>query len=219
MEPKFWHERWHNNLIGFHLDEVNPYLQEHWPELAVARGSRVLVPLCGKSMDLVWLAEQGYEVVGVELSPLAVAAFFDEQGLSADKNVADCFDVWRSGNITIICADFFDLTPADVGPIDVVYDRAALIAMPEKMRPGYVRQLKSLLKGPMKMLLVTLFYDQGQMDGPPFAVGTDEVRKLLSDTCEIDMRQDLDILEQNARFKQRGMNLLREQVYLLRSRN
>lgn len=225
VEADFWHERWRNNLIGFHLDEVNPYLKEYWPELALPKGSRVLVPLCGKSVDLVWLAEQGYEVIGVELSPTAVTAFFDEQGLHADKRLTDCFEIWQSGAITILCGDFFDLSPAAVGKIAAVYDRAALVAMPENMRPEYVRQLKSLVAGPLKGLLVTLYYEQSQMDGPPFAVSTDEVRKLLegtsvtSDTCEVDMRQNLDILDQNARFKQSGLNLLEEHIYLLRSRN
>jgi len=219
VEPDFWHGRWQDNLIGFHLDEVNPYLKEHWPELAVPRGSRVLVPLCGKSVDLVWLAEQGYEVIGVELSPLAVAAFFDEQGLKADKRVTDRFEIWQSGAISLICGDFFALTAADLGEVSAVYDRAALIAMPANRRPDYVRQLKSLVPAPIKGLLVTLFYEQEQMEGPPFAVSSDEVRNLLSATYEIEMRQNLDILEQNARFRQRGLNLLEEHVYLLQSRN
>ena len=218
MEPKFWHERWQNNLIGFHLDEVNPVLQAFWPKLGLAPGSRVLVPLCGKSVDLVWLAEQGHEVIGVELSPLAVEAFFAEQGFEATRR-EDCIDYWQSGNITIICGDFFELIPADIGRIDAVYDRAALIAMPEAMRPAYVRQLKSLLPGPMKGLLITLFYEQQQMEGPPFAVSAEEVQNLLSDTWQADMCQNLDILVQNARFKERGLNLLEEHVYLLRSRN
>ena len=148
-----------------------------------------------------------------------VSTFFTEQGLKADKIVSDCFDVWRSCNITIYCADFFDLVAADVGRIDAVYDRAALIALPKNMRAAYVRQLNSLLAGPMKGLLITLFYDQAQMDGPPFAVSPDEVQNLLPKTWKLEMRQNLDILEQNTRFLERGINLLQEHVYLLRSRN
>ena len=219
MEADFWHGRWQDNLIGFHLDEVNPVLVQHWPSLDLPAGGRVLVPLCGKSVDLNWLAAQGHEVIGVELSPLAVAAFFDEQGLVADKILTEGFEIWRSGAITIICGDFFQLTSADLGVITAVYDRAALIALPENMRTDYVRQLKSLVAGPMKCLLVTLYYEQQQMDGPPFSVSTDEVRNLLSDTCDVELRQNLDILEQNARFKQGGINMLEEHVYLLRSRN
>lgn len=219
MEADFWHERWDKNLIGFHLDEVNPALQAFWTELDLPKGSRILVPLCGKSVDLVWLAEQGYEVIGVELSPVAVAAFFDEQGLKADKRLTDRFEIWQSGAITIFCGDFFALAAVDIGVISALYDRAALIAMPANMRADYVRQLKLLLAGPINGLLLTLYYEQGQMEGPPFAVSTDEVRNLLSDTYAVDLRQNLDILAQNGRFRDRGINLLEEHVYLLRSRN
>ncbi|MDH5443955.1 MAG: thiopurine S-methyltransferase [Gammaproteobacteria bacterium] len=219
MEPDFWHDRWENDLIGFHLDEVNPMLKAFWPGLGLEQGSRVLVPLCGKTLDLVWLAEQGHEVVGVELSPLAVAAFFEEQGLKADKIVTESYELWRCGRISLICGDFFALTPEDIGVIDAIYDRAALIAMPEKMRPDYARQLNSLVSGPMKGLLLTLFYEQSQMSGPPFAVSPDEVQNLLSGNWLTEKCQDLDILEQNPRFKERGLNLLEEHVYLLRSRN
>ena len=222
MEADFWHERWENNLIGFHLDEVNPKLIEFWPGLNLEKGSRVLVPLCGKTLDLLWLAGQGHEVVGVELSPRAVAAFFDEQGLTPDKTVTDRHERWQAGNITILCGDFFDLNSSDTGEISAVYDRAALIALPAAMRPAYAKQLKSLVPGPMKGVLITLFYPQQEMDGPPFAVSDEEVQNLLSNDMagwQAEMCQNLDILAQNARFKERGLNLLEEHVYLLRSRN
>ncbi len=83
MEPAFWHKRWADNQIGFHQGQVNSYLQTHWPALGLETGSRVLVPLCGKSLDLVWLAGQGYRVLGVELSRRAVEDFFREHGLEA----------------------------------------------------------------------------------------------------------------------------------------
>ena len=218
MEADFWHARWKDNLIGFHLDEVNPYLKQYWSALNLPKGSRVLVPLCGKSVDMCWLAEQGYEVIGIELSPLAVAAFFEEQGLTA-KKLSDCFDVWQAGAIKIFCGDFFDLLPADIGKIDAVYDRAALVALPTEMRANYVRQLKSLVPGPIKSLLVTVYYEQTRMDGPPFSVSADEVRNLLSDSYDIDMRQKIDVLANNERFRQKGLNFLEEHVYLLQSRN
>ncbi len=219
MESNFWHERWRSNQIGFHLDEVNPALREYWSDLAIPKGGRVLVPLCGKSVDMLWLADQGYEVIGVELSPLAVAAFFDEQGLKVDKRVTAHFEIWQSGAIIVFCGDFFELAVADIGEVSAVYDRAALIAMPMDMRPDYVHKLKSLCQGTLKGLLVTLFYEQAQMDGPPFSVSSDEVRNLLSDTCEVEMRQNLDTLELNERFKQKGLNFLEEHVYCLQSRN
>ena len=219
METDFWHHRWHTAQIGFHLNEVNPYLVQYWPQLDVPKGSRVLVPLCGKSVDLLWLAQQGYEVVGVELSPLAVAAFFAEQGLVADKKMTKTHEVWQNGAITLFCGDFFDLRPEDIGLIEAVYDRAALIALPETMRQGYIRHLMMLCPAPVKSLLVTLFYEQSRMDGPPFAVSPEEVQNLLSDYFEVRLAAQLNILEQNPRFKEKGLKWFEEHIYLLRSRN
>lgn len=125
MEPEFWHERWENNLIGFHLDEVNPHLRAHWHSLAVSPGARVLVPLCGKSLDLVWLAGQGYEVIGVEVSPIAVKDFFAENHLRATRIENQRCDIWRGESITLLCGDLFALTAEDLGR-----DRCSL-------RPGF----------------------------------------------------------------------------------
>src|SRR3546814_8142059 len=82
MDPDFWQQRWRDNRIGFHRDGVLPLLEKHWPSLGLATGSRVFVPLCGKSLDMAWLAARGHRVLGVELSPLAVGQFFDENGLA-----------------------------------------------------------------------------------------------------------------------------------------
>ena len=217
MEADFWHHRWQTEQIGFHLDEVNPYLVQYWPQLDVPRGSRVLVPLCGKSMDLCWLAEQGYEVLGVELSPLAVASFFKETGIKAEKETAQTHVIWRSDAITVFCGDFFDLTPEDIGPVEAIYDRAALIALPAEMRQGYVRHLMSLCPAPIKSLLITLFYDPSCMDGPPFAVSPEQVQDLLSPYYEVSLAARLNILEQNPRFREKGLEWFEEHIYLLRS--
>ena len=174
MEVDFWHDRWEKNLTGFHLDEVNPHLRENWAALNLKSGSRVFVPLCGKSLDLLWLADQGYEVVGIELSPLAVKAFFSENGLEAKLTHIDGLEYWQSDNISLFCGDFFSLTTEILGTIDAVYDRASLIALPPAMRKDYAAKLTELAQTAPK-LLVTLEYDQSKMDGPPFSVSQEEV--------------------------------------------
>lgn len=214
MEPEFWHERWENNLIGFHLDEVNPHLRAHWASLAVRPGSRVLVPLCGKSLDLVWLAGQGYEVVGIEISPIAVKDFFAENHLKARRIANQRCDIWQSEAITLLCGDLFELTASDTGPIDAVYDRAALIALPPAMRRRYVEKLEQLVPA-APHLLITLDYDPAQMDGPPFAVSDDEVRALYVNKYRVDRLQSDDVLADNARFRERGLDRLTESVYRL----
>jgi thiopurine S-methyltransferase len=130
VETDFWHNRWENNLTGFHLDEVNPYLKANWTSLNLKAGARVFVPLCGKSLDLIWLAAQGYEVVGIELSPRAVEAFFTENNLTAEHQKIGNLEYWQAEDISLFCGDFFALTTEILGQVDAVYDRASLIALP-----------------------------------------------------------------------------------------
>ncbi|TDY01016.1 thiopurine S-methyltransferase [Thiohalophilus thiocyanatoxydans] len=215
MEPDFWHERWENNLIGFHLDEVHPHLREHWDSLAVKPGGRVLVPLSGKSLDLIWLAEQGYEVIGVEISPVAVKNFFAENHLRTQRIANARCDTWKSASITLLCGDLFELTAGDIGPIDAVYDRASLIALPPAMRRAYVETLDQLVPTVAPHLLITLDYDPARMDGPPFAVSEAEIQALYSERYQIDCLQTDDALARNERFKKRGLDWLRESVYRL----
>ena len=137
MQPEFWQDRWASNQIGFHQREVNPYLQRHWPVLGLPVVVKVLVPLCGKSLDLLWLAGQGHQVLGIELSQTAVEDFFSEQQLAPEVSDAGAFKVYRAGAIELWCGDFFALTARDVADCAALYDRAALIALPPPMRERY----------------------------------------------------------------------------------
>jgi len=152
----FWQAMWREDQIEFHQDSVNPQLKAFWCQLALPRQARVLVPLCGKSLDMVWLAQQGHEIVGIELSAIAVKAFFDENGLKPIKKRIGNFVAWRHGRITILCGDFFALKKNSLGQIDAVYDRAALTALPEAARTGYVARLVDIMSLPAQMLLLTL---------------------------------------------------------------
>lgn len=214
MEPEFWHKRWSSNQIGFHLPEVNPYLQRFWPQLGLAQGSRVLVPLCGKSLDLLWLAHQGYSVLGVELSEKAATDFFLEHQLEAVVSEEGAFRVFRAGDIEIRCGDFFALDPQDVADCTALYDRAALIALPAPMRERYAAQLQKILPDGVG-LLITLDYNQDEMPGPPFSVGDDEVQRLLGDAWRLEVLQEQDVLGESWKFLQAGVKRLDERVYRL----
>lgn len=215
MHEDFWQERWARDEIGFHLDEVNPHLRRHWPRLELAPGSAVLVPLCGKSHDLAWLAGQGLRVIGVELSEKAVLAFFAEQGLQAEVSPSGAFKVYRCGALEIRCGDVFALTAEDVAGCSALYDRAALIALPPEMRRRYAAHLAAILPAGAKGLLVVLDYEQAQMSGPPFAVSDDEVQALLGSRWRLRLLEHSDVLDGNWRFLQRGLSRLEESVYLL----
>ncbi|WP_298188239.1 thiopurine S-methyltransferase [uncultured Pseudomonas sp.] len=215
MHAEFWQARWSRSEIGFHLSEVNPYLQRYWPALELAQGAQVLVPLCGKSVDMAWLAGQGYQVIGIELAQRAVEDFFAEHGLEPQISQDGVFQVYRAGAVTIYCGDLFALEPRHVAQCSALYDRAALIALPEAMRERYVARLAELLPGSIQALLVALDYDQGQMDGPPFAVNEAQVQRLLARHWQIELLEECDVLGQNWRFLQRGLSRLDERVYRL----
>ena len=216
MHQDFWQQRWARNEIGFHLSEVNPYLQQFWPMLNVPAGAQVLVPLCGKSLDMVWLAGQGYRVLGVELAQTAVEAFFSEQGLLAEIDQVGEFRRYRSGAIEILCGDFFSLSAADLLECRALYDRAALIALPAPLRERYAAHLTAILPHGCEGLLIVLDYDQEQMPGPPFAVGEAEVRRLLAEPqWSLQVLEVRDVLAENGKYLQRGLTRLDERVYRL----
>ena len=173
MDRSFWITRWTEGRIGFHEGSPNTLLAQHAARLP---GPRVLVPLCGKSEDLAYLASLGHEVVGIELVEDAVRAFFAEHAITPTITRRGELAIYAAEAITLIAGDLFAVTPADVGPISAIYDRAALIALPPDLRRRYVEHLRALTSPGTPALLITLEYPQDQLAGPPFAVMEAEVR-------------------------------------------
>jgi thiopurine S-methyltransferase len=215
MQPEFWHQKWQAQQIGFHQDKVMPLLQRHWASLALPAGSRVFVPLCGKSLDMAWLAAQGHRVLGVELSPLAVEQFFAEQGLTPQRHQTRHGMHHVAGDIELICGDAFALDAALLADCAGVYDRAALVALPEAMRQRYARDLYSALPTQCRGLLLTLEYPQAQKAGPPFSVMADEVHALFDACWQVEQLERRDILAHEPRFVAEGVTALETVVYRL----
>jgi thiopurine S-methyltransferase len=214
MDAEFWRERWQLGEIGFHKSRANPLLMRWWPALALNPGAKVLVPLCGKSLDMLWLREQGSAVVGAELSRQALDSFIEENELSCKWQDSDGFDVAACTELTLYCGDFFALEAAHLATVSAVYDRAALIALPPPMRQQYVAHLREQLQAGWKMLLITLDYRQSERPGPPFSVPDTEVRTLFSG-CSVSVLQEAQVLEEHAVFRDQGMTSLIERVYLI----
>lgn len=215
MHQEFWLERWQQNQIGFHNEGINPHLENYWPALHVSAGSRIFVPLCGKTNDMLWLLAQSYRVVGVELSPLAVNEFFTENEVPIRVERRANFEVWENDEICIYCGDFFDLGAGDLNGVAAVYDRASLVALPPKMRSAYAEHMRGLLNVGTKILLVAFDYPQQEMDGPPFSVHSSELDTLYRDWCRIELLHTEDVLTKEPRFRERGLSRLQEQVYVL----
>jgi thiopurine S-methyltransferase len=214
MDPEFWHRRWRKNEIAFHQQEINTHLQQFWNRLGLQPGDRVFVPLCGKSLDMLWLAGQGQPVLGVEISQVAVESFFRENDLNPQIRQANSFQIWEAELITLLCGDFFALTRADLATVAGVYDRASLIALPPAMRQQYASQLLAILPPKVSVLLVTLEYPQETMQGPPFSVEEAEVRTLYENAYAVERLYVHDALPENPRFQDR-LTRLEEKIYQL----
>lgn len=193
-----WHQRWDENRIGFHRLEANPTLDDHWSTLALENNAIVLVPLCGKSLDMHWLHERGHTVVGIELVEKAVKHFFKDASTTAVIDKKPTGTKYSTGNIHLYHADFFEVKP-DEAPFDAWYDRAALVALPSSMRQAYVEQLCNLTSKGSKGLMVTFDYPQDEMQGPPFALPDSEVKTLFSKHFHVERVQWSDLIEEEQR--------------------
>jgi thiopurine S-methyltransferase len=220
MEPQFWLSRWRDGQIGFHQPQVDRSLQRHWPALRLgppgsAQGKRVFVPLCGKSLDLLWLRDQGHEVAGIELAAIALEAFWMENGIPARRRPRGDFDVYQAGHLKLIRGDFFRLTPSLLGDVDALYDRAALISWMPELRQSYVAHIAALARPGTPMLLIALEYEQSHMQGPPFSVAREEVERLYAPRFAIRELDRRDVLESEPRMRSRGLTALTEVCYHL----
>lgn len=182
--------------------------------MALSDAPRVLVPLCGKSLDLWYLADRGWSVVGVELSPIASRALFAERGVTPDEERIGDLIRYRAGAVEVLCGDIFNVDQGVLGPVQAAYDRAALFALPPETREPYAAHISELLPAGTPLLLVSLTYDQAQMSGPPFSVPLSEVHDLYGGHFSIELLEDLDVLAQSSRFAAQ-LSTMREQVLLL----
>jgi len=215
MDTDFWLQRWKQGQTGFHQSRVMPLLQKHWPGLGLPAGSRVLVPLAGKTLDVAWLAEQGHAVLAVELSPIAVGQFFEEHALKPEIRSTPVGTLYRAGPIEFLCGDIFGLDAGTLSGCAGCYDRAALIALPPALRERYARHVYGQLPAGCRTLLLTLDYPQAEMDGPPFSVPESEIQTLYGDRWRIERLETRDILSQEPKFAARGVSRMHTSAFRL----
>ncbi|MGQ0455779.1 MAG: thiopurine S-methyltransferase [Hyphomicrobium sp.] len=218
MDAEFWLNRWRLGDIGFHQPDGHDLLKTHWPALGVEAGATVFVPLAGKSLDMQWLAAQGHRVIGVELSALAVDEFFAAAAVAPAIEQRARHIVKSAGPTTFYCGDIFDLEPRDLAGAAAAYDRAALIALPAKMRVRYAQHMARLLPKDSITLLIAIDYPVGAIEGPPFAVPEAEIAQLFADQFNIEILETRDGLPFSANLKARGVARLDETVYRMRRR-
>lgn len=216
MEISYWRSRWKNNNTGWHMDRVFPPLREYWHRLGLSRGATVLVPLCGKSLDMDWLLSRGHRVIGVEVSEDALRAVRERLGRSFEASSKGAFTRYRAPNIDLWCGDILKLRRRWLPSLDAMYDKAALIALPPDMRPGYAAHMRALLEPHSQILLNTFEYNPTEMNGPPFAVFEDELERLFGDRFAISLLQSRDLFAQLPNFHRRGLrSYLHEKIFRL----
>lgn len=186
MEASFWHQRWERNEIGFHEASANALLVKHLPSLSLAPQSRVFIPLCGKTLDIHWLLNQGLRVAGAELSELAVTQLFAELNLTPEITQRGQLRHYHAQHIDIFVGDIFDLTADILGQVDAVYDRAALVALPAPLREKYAAHLIAI-SHTAPQLLICYVYEQSQLSGPPFSVEDAEVKQHYQSQYTLDL--------------------------------
>lgn len=215
MDAGFWHERWDTGQIRFDQAAPNRLLTETWPQLALRPGCAVFVPLCGKSVDMQWLAERGHPVIGNELSERAVNDFFAERQLAVSERDEGALTVHAAADYELWCGDLFDMTADALGAVEAVYDRASLVALPPELRRRYASHLAAILPPAVTVLVIAFDYDQDEMDGPPFAVTRDEIADLF-DGFDLRPLADENALGPNSDLAARGLTMLRETAVELR---
>ena len=214
MEKNFWQGVWERNSIGFHQDEVHPFLVEQFTKLLTAGDSTVFVPLCGKSLDMYFLAEH-MQVIGNELSQIACHDFFSEQKLDYTQWQQGNFTGYSHQNISLLQGDFFQLTLQDIGDVDWIYDRAALIAMPPKMQQDYVAALSQFTNANTKLLLITLEFPDHELSGPPFPITHQKVTELFSG-FDIQLLQERKLTDGKFARRTFDVSYLKEKYYLIK---
>jgi thiopurine S-methyltransferase len=210
MDASFWYQRWGENNIAFHQSEANPLLIKYFNALSLAKNSRVFLPLCGKTLDIPWLLSNGYRVAGAELSKIAIEQLFTELGVEPKISKVGKLDRYSAKNIDLFVGDIFDLSSKILGPVDAIYDRAALVALPESMRNRYAAHLMEITnKAPQ--LLICYEYDQSVMEGPPFSISNEEVNRHYRNSYDLTLMASANVPD-----GLKGKCAAKENVWLLK---
>ncbi|MDP6727865.1 MAG: thiopurine S-methyltransferase [Gammaproteobacteria bacterium] len=211
-----WLKFWENNETNWHGDNVTQELIEYFELFELEPRDKVFVPLCGKSLDMLYIMNQGFSVIGVEISEIGVRQFFNENNLTYKITKVDDFDLYSTENLEIYCGDFFALTSKHLNKVKSVFDRKSLIALEPEVRQKYVKHLNDIISVGARILLVTLQYPQHQMSGPPFSVNKSEVESLFSMTFESRELRSFNDIENGSKLERAGVDYINNAAYCLR---
>jgi thiopurine S-methyltransferase len=212
MDRNFWINRWEENRLGWHQEAVHPLLVKFFDAYLLPGGSRVFVPLCGKTRDIAWLLSKDYRVVAAELSEIAIRQLFDDLGITPTVRGLGSVKHFAAPSLDIYVGDVFDLTKEQIGPVDLIHDRAAMVALPDDMRAKYVSHLVKITDT-ARQFVISFDYDQGLMSGPPFSVPQPEIEVLYGSAYSSDL-----LFAQDIPGGLKGLAPASEQAWLMENR-
>ncbi|XP_043995493.1 probable thiopurine S-methyltransferase [Gambusia affinis] len=219
MELSEWSQRWQENKIGFHQPEVHSMLQTNYEAVVNGRSAvRWFFPLCGKAVDMKWLADLGHSVVGVEISEMAIRQFFQENKMTfseEDVPAVPGAKVFQNSDrsVSLYQCDLFSFSSAVAGRFGAIWDRGSLVAINPRDRDRYAALIVSLMAPDCRYLLDTLLYNPELYKGPPFFVPDEQVQSLFGGRCDVELLQSVDALTDRQRAW--GLDALTENVHLL----
>lgn len=212
VKAEFWLQRWREGSTPWNEGVPNAALRRHLDCLNLQPGDRVFVPLCGKAEDMWWLHEQGFDVLGIDLSPIAGREFLGAHGLAFTETQHARYVLIESPGFRLFAGDFFALDAGDLEGVAAIYDRAALVALPPPERQRYARHLTELLEAPI--LLISMEYPEHEIEGPPFPVSEQDIRELFGKRRRVQHLAEEDIIERS-NLRKRGVTQLVEHAYLI----
>jgi len=210
-----WLEFWANNETNWHSDVVTQELEKYLGLLKLESGDTVFVPLCGKSLDMIYMLNRGFSVIGVEVSEIGIKQFFHENGLDFTISQVGEFNLYSAKNIEIYCGDFFSLTSKHLCGVKAVFDRKSLIALDRNLRQKYVKHLNDIISLGVRILLITLHYPKHQMSGPPFSVDKSEVESLFSMAFNYQELKPFQDIENGLKLASAGVDYIENAAYCL----
>lgn len=185
-ENNLWLEKWEKREIGFNQNRVNAFLIKYFKKLNLEKNANILVPLCGKSIDIAWFLSEGFSVTGIELSEIAVEELFLELGITPSISNLGEVKLYSSEQLNLFVGDIFKVTSKMIGEIDAIYDRAAIVALTKELRIKYAEHLRSISNNAPQLLLC-FEYNQLLMNRTPYSVDELEVKMHYAQHYEIEL--------------------------------
>lgn len=210
----FWQQHWSDGQTAFHLDDIHPDLQVFLPVLSLELGDTVFVPLCGRTLDIGYLLNVGYNVIAIEMVEYAVQQLFNQLSIVPEVSGWKQGKCYRADHLTVYVGNYFDLSSDECAEVSAIYDRAALAAMPYKLQQRYCQHLGDITVY-AKQLVIASAFDQTKMQGPPFTITPQHIQQYYGQHYTIELLNEIETIKEEMDFQKQQLDSFIRRTYLL----